>query len=257
MNEPTESVFELDQCPLLLRRAGKGAPLLFLHGALGFPGWLPFFEQLSDRFEVLAPDHPSFGRSPRPPWLDEVGDLALFYLDLVEALGFDGVHVVGHSLGGWIALEMAVRSTARIKTVTLINAAGIRIRGKPILDILVMDSEAITRAAFADPRMIAAQLALPVSPEMQETLARNRIAAARLAWQPRFFNPALRKWLHRVRVPTRIVWGDRDGIIAPEYAAEFQSLIPGSQVVMVPGTAHSPHVEKPEAVLAAIEALAG
>ncbi|MGH7087851.1 MAG: alpha/beta fold hydrolase, partial [Stellaceae bacterium] len=223
MSQPTESVFDLDGCPLLLRRAGTGAPLLFLHGAMGFPGWLPFFDRLSDRFQVLAPDHPSFGRSPTPPWLDEVGDLALFYLDLVEALGFDGVHLVGHSMGGWIALEMAVRSTAGIKTLTLINAAGIRIKGKPILDLLVMDREELTRAAFADPRMVESQLAMPLTPEMQETLAKNRIAAARLAWQPRFFNPHLRKWLHRVRVPTRIVWGDRDGIIAPDYAAASET----------------------------------
>ena len=81
-------------------------------------------------------------------------------------------------------------------------------------------------------------------------MAQNRVAAARLAWQPRFFNPHLRKWLHRVTVPTRIVWGDRDGIIPPDYAAEFASLIPGAKVTMVPGTAHSPHIEKPEAVLA-------
>jgi pimeloyl-ACP methyl ester carboxylesterase len=91
-----------------------------------------------------------------------------------------------------------------------------------------------------------------LTPEMQQVLALNRVAAARLAWQPRFFNPQLRKWLHRVTVPTRIIWGDRDGIIPPDYAAEFQALIPGSTVTMVPGTGHAPHLEKPEAALAAM-----
>lgn len=252
MSEPSESVFALHDCRLLLRRAGKGPPLLFLHGAEGFPGWVPFFDRLSDRFEVIAPDHPSFGRSSTPPWLDDVGDLAYFYLELLEALGLEGVSLVGHSLGGWIALEIAVRSTARVRSLTLMNAAGIRIRGKPIADVLVMDREELVRAGFADPRIVADQLALTMTPEMQETFARNRIAAARLAWQPRFFNPNLRKWLHRVRVPTHIIWGDRDGIIPPDYAAEFQSLIPGSEIVMVSGTAHSPHIEKPDAVLSAI-----
>jgi pimeloyl-ACP methyl ester carboxylesterase len=257
MTEPTESVFELNGCRLLLRRAGAGAPLLFLHGASGFPGWLPFFERLSDRFAVAAPDHPSFGRSSMPEWLDAVGDLAYFYLDLIEALGWDGVHLVGHSLGGWIALEMAVRSSERIKTLTLIDAAGIRIKGKPIADVLVMDREDLIRGGFADPAVVAAQLAIEMTPELQETFAKNRVAAARLAWQPRFFNPHLAKWLHRVRVPTQIVWGDRDGIIAPDYAAEFQRLIPHAEMVMVPGTAHSPHVEKPDAVFNAIAALTG
>ncbi|HXQ49980.1 MAG TPA: alpha/beta fold hydrolase [Stellaceae bacterium] len=255
MAQPTESILELDGCRLLLRRAGHGAPLLFLHGANGFPGWLRFFDALSDRFEVIAPDHPSFGRSSTPDWLDEVGDLAYFYLDLIDALGLDGVHLVGHSMGGWIACELAVRSAARLKTLTLIDAAGIRIKGKPIADILVMDREDVVRAAFADPKMIEMQLAMSLTPAMQEQLALNRVAAARLAWQPRFFNPHLRKWMHRIAVPTRIVWGDRDGIIPPDYAAAFQALIPGSTVVMVAGTAHSPHVEKPEAVLDAIAAL--
>src|SRR6202167_4761506 len=122
MAQPHETMVDCRGCRLLLRRAGAGAPLLFLHGANGFPAWLPFFETLSDRFEVLAPDHPSFGRSTTPAWLDEVGDLAYFYLDLLDTLGLDGFHVVGHSLGGWIALELAIRSTARVKTLTLIDA---------------------------------------------------------------------------------------------------------------------------------------
>jgi len=120
----------------------------------------------------------------------------------------------------------------------------------------VMDREDVVRLAVADPKQVADQLAMPLTPEMQEQMALNRVAAARLAWQPRFFNPHLGKWLHRVSVPTRIVWGERDGIIPPDYAARFQSLIPGSQVVMVPGAAHSPHVEQPGAVLDALKALA-
>ncbi len=256
MAQPHETIVDRRGCRLLLRRAGAGAPLLFLHGANGFPGWLPFFEALSDRFDVLAPDHPSFGRSTTPPWLDEVGDLAYFYLDLMDALRLDAVHLVGHSLGGWIALELAIRSTARVKTLTLIDAAGIRIKGKPIADILVMDREDLVHAAFADPRFVEQQLGLSLTPEIQEQIALNRVAAARLAWQPRFFNPHLHKWLHRVTVPTAIVWGEHDGIVPPDYAAAFQSLIPGSRVTMVAGASHSPHVERPEAVLEAIAALA-
>jgi pimeloyl-ACP methyl ester carboxylesterase len=256
MAQPSETMIDCRSCRVLLRRAGAGAPLLYLHGAIGFPGWLPFFDRLSQRFEVLAPDHPSFGRSTTPEWLDEVGDLAYFYLDLIDALRLDGVHLVGHSLGGWVALELAVRSTARIRTLTLLDSAGIRIKGKPMPDILVMDREETTRLAFADPRMVERILATPLTPEMQEQFARDRVAAARLAWQPRFFNPHLRKWLHRVTVPTQIVWGEHDGIIPPDYAAEFQKLIPGAKLLMVPGAAHSPHVETPEIVLDAIAALA-
>jgi len=86
------------------------------------------------------------------------------------------------------------------------NSAGIRIKGKPVVDLLVMDREELLTLAVADPQQRAEQIAMTLTPEMQQTLAQNRVAAARLAWQPRFFNPHLRKWLHRVTVPTRIVW---------------------------------------------------
>ncbi len=256
MPVPRETFAECDGCRLLLRRAGSGPALLFLHGAMGFPGWLPFFDRLANDFDVLAPDHPSFGRSTTPDWLGEIGDLAYFYLDLIERLGLERVHLIGHSMGGWIALEMAIRSQQRIGTLMLLNSAGIRIKGKPIADILVMDRADTTRLAIADPKLVEAALTLPLTPEMEQTLAQNRVSAARLAWQPRFFNPNLQKWLHRIRVPTTIVWGDRDGIIPPDYAAAFAELIPGARVVMVEGAAHSPHVEKPDAVLGAIAALA-
>ncbi len=256
MAEPTETMIDCRGCRVRLRRAGTGAPLLYLHGANGFLEWLPFFDRLSDQFEVIAPDHPSFGRSTTPNWLDDIGDMAYFYLDLIDALRLDGIHLVGHSMGGWLALEMVIRSTARIRTLTLIDSAGIRIKGKPIADILVMDREDIVRAAFADPKLVAEQLALTLTPQMQEQIVANRVAAARLAWQPRFFNPQLGKWLHRVTVPTRIVWGEHDGIIAPDYAAAFQALIPGAEVVMVPDAAHSPQIERPGIVLATITALA-
>src|ERR1700676_4361794 len=86
---------------------GEGAtPLLFLHGAGGHTGWMAFLEELTARFDVLAPEHPGFGQSDAPVWLDEGGDVAFFYLDLLQALGLDRVHLVGTSLGGWIAAEL-------------------------------------------------------------------------------------------------------------------------------------------------------
>jgi pimeloyl-ACP methyl ester carboxylesterase len=256
MAEPKETTLKLDGCDLFVRRAGNGPPLLFLHGARGFPGWLPFFQSLSERFDVIVPDHPGFGRSSVPDWLDDVGDLAYFYQDLLAHLNLSSVHLVGHSIGGWMALEIAVRSTQRLKTLTLINSAGIRIKGKPIANIFIMDREESARAAFADPKLIAAQLDMPMTPELQETMVKNQAATARLAWQPRLFNPKLHKWLHRVTIPTLIVWGDKDGIIPPDYAAAFNEAIAGSRVTMVPGVAHSPHVENPAAVLDAITKLA-
>src|SRR5258708_37352538 len=103
----------------LFRGGPKGAQsLVFLHGAGGHTGWMAFLEELSQRFAVFAPEHPGFGQSDDPPWLDQVSDLAYFYLDLLKALGLERVHLMGTSLGGWIAAELAVRDTAGLARLT-------------------------------------------------------------------------------------------------------------------------------------------
>src|ERR1044071_1579546 len=116
-----------------------GAPVVFLHGAGGHTGWMAFLDELAGRFAVFAPEHPGFGRSDDPPWLDGIDDLAYFHLDLLKALGLDRVHLVGTSLGGWVAAEMAVRSTARLASLTLVGAVGITTaNGETIPDIFRM-----------------------------------------------------------------------------------------------------------------------
>src|SRR5947207_14853147 len=133
-----------------LFRGGSGQPLVFLHGAGGHTGWMAFLAELSTRFEVFVPEHPGFGQSDDPLWLDEVGDLAFFYLDLLQALGLDRVHLMGTSLGGWIAAEMAVRTTARLASLTLVGAVGITAQGETIPDIFRMPVEENLRRFYAD-----------------------------------------------------------------------------------------------------------
>ena len=102
-------------CSVNVMRGGKGPPLLFLHGAGGAGVWLPFMAALSEHYDVIVPDHPGFGRSDTPEWLDALSDLAYFYLDFIEALDLDQLHLIGNSLGGWIAAEIAVRNTSRLR----------------------------------------------------------------------------------------------------------------------------------------------
>jgi pimeloyl-ACP methyl ester carboxylesterase len=92
-----------------LHRAGRGQKVLFLHGAGGVPQWLPFFDTLAERYELLVPEHPGFGGSDDPAWIHSMSDLAMFYLDLVEAAGLDRIHLIGNSLGGWLAAEILIR----------------------------------------------------------------------------------------------------------------------------------------------------
>lgn len=240
----TESTVTVTGCKMHLRRAGSGQPVLFLHGAGGIPAWLPCFDQMSDSFDLLVPDHPSFGRSETPEWLDDMSDLAYFYLDFLKQLDLTDVHVVGQSLGGWLGLEMAVRSTDRIKSLTLVGSAGIRIKGAPAADIFMMAPEDLVRALYVDQSLADKVLSHEPSEEELDIQILNRVATARLGWQPRLFNPSLRKWLHRVDVPVHVVWGDQDKIIPPAYAGEFKKLLDGASVTMIEGTGHLPHVEK-------------
>src|SRR5579883_2512773 len=103
MPEHHQSFVDIRGCRINLLRGGKGSPLLYLHGGGGGGIWLPFLDKLAQRFDVLAPEHPGFGRSDTPSWLDNLSDLAYFYLDVLEALELERVHLVGHSFGGWIA----------------------------------------------------------------------------------------------------------------------------------------------------------
>src|SRR5215471_13251975 len=202
---------------------------------------------------VIVPDHPGFGASEAPTWIDEVSDVAYCYLDAIEALGLSGVHVVGQSLGGWIALEMAVRSTERLRSLTLISAAGIHVKGVPKTDIFMIDPEEQARLAYVDPKIGGEAAARAGADKYQDLAILNRVASARFGWQPRFFNPRLERWLHRVNVPTHVIWGDGDRIIPPAYAEAFHRLIPGSTLTMIPNAGHLPHVEQAAAVAQAMQ----
>jgi pimeloyl-ACP methyl ester carboxylesterase len=245
---------DVNGCKLSLRRGGKGVPLIYLHGTDGLAQWPAILDTLAERFDVIVPDHPGFGGSEVPGWIDDVSDLAYLYLDAIEALGLSGVHVVGQSLGGWIALEMAVRSTQRLRSLTLISAAGIHVKGVPKADVFMIDPEEQARLAYADSD-IGEQAAERAAAEKYQDLAiLNRIASARFGWQPRFFNPRLERWLHRVNVPTHVIWGDDDRIIPPAYADAFHRLIPGSTLTMIPNAGHLPHIERASAVAQAMAA---
>jgi pimeloyl-ACP methyl ester carboxylesterase len=243
----TETTVEVRGVKLHLRRGGTGTSVLFLHGPQGFAGSEAALERLAQRHDVLAPDHPGFGQSDAPDWLDDVPDLAFFYLDLLAALQLDKVAIVGHSLGGWIALEMAVRSTQRIGTLVLAAAAGIRIKGVPRTDMFIHTQDELARLLFAGDGHAQWAAEQQATPELQEIFDKNRFAAAKLCWQPRLFDPKLEKWLHRIDRPTRILWGEEDKIIPPAYGRRLAELIGGASLATIPRAGHLLHVEAPDA----------
>jgi pimeloyl-ACP methyl ester carboxylesterase len=234
----------------LLRGGRDGAPpLVFLHGAGGHTGWMGFLDALAEDFAVFAPEHPGFGHSDDPPWLDEVGDLAYFYLDFLAALGLDRVHLIGTSLGGWIAAELAVRDQTRLASLTLVCAVGITANGKPIDDIFRMSVEENLRRFYADAERAARRLG-DMGRLDANLLVKNRTTVTRLAYRPRFYNPNLAKWLHRITVPTLLVWGDKDGLVPPRFGEAYRAAIPGSRLVVLENAGHAPFDEQRDAFLA-------
>jgi pimeloyl-ACP methyl ester carboxylesterase len=227
------------------------SPLVFLHGAGGHTGWMAFLEELSRDRPVVAPEHPGFGQSDDPAWLDEVGDLAYFYLDFLAALELDRVHLVGTSLGGWIAAELAVRDCARLASLTLVGAVGITAGGQPIADIFRMQVDENLRRFYADPVRAERRLGDLAKVDM-EAVAKNRATVTRLAYRPRFYNPNLAKWLHRISVPTLLVWGDRDGLVPPAFGEAYRESIRQARLVVIENAGHAPFDEQKDAFLAAL-----
>jgi pimeloyl-ACP methyl ester carboxylesterase len=230
-----------------MRRGGSGPPLLYLHGANGLPVWLPLFEQFAKHFEVIVPEHPGFGASDNPPWLRNIGDLAMYYLDFIDGLSPYPVHLVGASLGGWAAAELAVRNCSRLASLSLLAPAGLRVKGLPSGDNFIWDQEEAIRNLYHDQSIAERVLAMPMSEEDADLALTNRYAATKFGWEPRWFNPALERWLHRISVPTLIMWGENDKLFPAAYAKRWNERIPGSRLEIVPQCGHALSMEKPDA----------
>jgi pimeloyl-ACP methyl ester carboxylesterase len=241
-----QSFIEVDGCRVNLRRGGSGQPLLYLHGASGAPAIMPFMEKLAGRFDVLVPEHPGYGLSDEPGWLENIHDAAYFYLDFLKQLELENVVVVGSSMGGWMAMEVAVRDTSRLASLVLVSPAGISAPGVQPADIFLLSNEELVRSLFFDQRLAEARLAEPVTPEAIDLALKNKHTTARLAWEPRLFDPFLPKWLHRIDVPVKIIWGREDRILPVAFMDEYKRLIPKAQTHVVEGAGHLPQAEKPE-----------
>lgn len=253
MAEHKAERISINGCSIEMLSGGGGDTLLFLHGAGGIKGWAPYLDGLADNFHVLAPSHPGFGASDNPDWLDNMSDMAFFYLDLIEELDLRDFHLVGNSLGGWLASEVAVRSAHRLKTLTLVSAAGLRVVGVPMGDLFMWSEEERARNTFYDQSMAEERLAVTLSDEEKDVQLQNYFTTGKLSWSPRFHNPDLEKWLHRIKVPTMIMWGDSDKVFPPVYGEAYQAAIPGSELRIIPQCGHLPHQEKLPEFLACID----
>ena len=241
-------------------RAGSGRPLLFLHSGAG-PDWhsRDHLSLLSARFEVIAPFHPGFGRHERPRHFRSVDDLADFYLDLLEAMSLEDVVLAGAGFGGWIASEIAVRSTARLGRLVLAAPYGIKVGGvedRDFVDFHMLEPAERTRAEFVDPRYATLSYN-GKSDEELTVLARGAESEAFYGWSPFMHNPQLIHWLHRIDVPTLILRGREDRFITRANHDAYLDRIADSRMVLIDQAASHPHLDAPQAFAAAIAEFAG
>jgi pimeloyl-ACP methyl ester carboxylesterase len=233
---------------------GAKPPLLFLHAEEYFEQHALFLQRLEETWRLIVPRHPGFGRSELSRDFRSVDDLAFLYLDLMDQLGLEHPVVVGASFGGWIALEMAVRCPERIDHLVLIGPAGVKFgtryeRG--FADIYQMANDEVRRLTFADPDRWAPDYRA-MTEEQLASVARDRQSTVHYAWRPYMHNPGLRKWLHRVRMPTLVACGGQDGVISPQSARALADALPNARLAVIDKAGHYPQIEQVDAVLRAI-----
>jgi pimeloyl-ACP methyl ester carboxylesterase len=238
--------------PVRLLSGGAGPALVFLHGAGGAGRWLPFQEHLARRFAVEFPSHPGHGGSPAADWIEHISDLAFHYLDLLDALGLERVHLVGASFGGWIAAEIAVMASHRLRSLVLIDPVGIKVEGWIYPFLFAMELPELVSTVFHD---VSAALALAPRDQSPDTileLARERSALARVGWSPYLYDPLLRRRLHRIAAPTLLCWGAYDRVAPLVCAKVWAAEVPGARLEVFEGSGHVPHLEEPTLVAAAV-----
>jgi pimeloyl-ACP methyl ester carboxylesterase len=231
-------------------RQGTGQPLCLLHGGDGPHGLVPLLTRLAERFEVIAPTHPGFAGTAIPEHFDTLEDLVYLYLDLLDVLDLHDVILMGLSMGGWVAAEIAVRTTSRLSQMILVDAVGIKPgdrNTRDIADIFGLPAPEVAQLLWHDPAQ-APSLASMTDEQVTE-LAGDRIAHAMYTWEPYMHNPKLRYRLHRINVPTLLLWGASDGVVPVAYAEAYRQLIPGARLAVIPEAGHLPHVEQPDIVL--------
>ena len=252
---PAEEFLELDGGRVHLLRGGTGEPVLFLHAAGGAGTWLPFHGLLaSSGFEVIAPDHPGFGKSDEFPEAEAIDDLVFHYLDVLDALGLDRPHVVGGSFGGWIAAELAVYAPHRIGSLTLLSAAGLRLPEHPATDLFLLPPARLPEVLFHNPPPPAPAPPPGAAPDLDAIIAAYREATslARFSWVPFLSDPKLERRLRRITAPALVVAPSDDRVIPVEHAKRYAERIAGAEYSEVPDCGHAMYFEKPEQFASAV-----
>ena len=253
-DDPSTATYQVatssGEVPVTVTQRGQGRPVLLLHGGAGPDSVAGFAGLLAERFpvQVLTPVHPGFDGTPRPAGLDSARKLGELYRNLLGQLGLTGVTVLGSSIGGWIAAELALAAPDRVARLVLLDAAGLVSAGHPVADYFSMTLDQVFDVSFAHPdryRIDPAKLT-----DGQRAVAAGNRAALEVYAGRSMADPGLAARLAGLTVPTLVIWGEADRMVTPAYGQEYAAAIPGADFRLVPDAGHLPQLEAPEAVLA-------
>jgi pimeloyl-ACP methyl ester carboxylesterase len=256
MNNPPRLI-DIAGITVELRRGGSGTPVLVIHGELGVPGWLESFAQLAEHHDVIVPSLPGYGRSTRPDWIMGVHDLATWVTWFARDIDLrTPVNVIGCSLGGWVAAEIATVAPQFFNKMVLVGAMGIKPEQGEIFDYFLESGLTGLRRAFHRPEQSSAFMRYwgnEWTPEETDLVEQHREMTCRIAWKPYMHSLTLRHLLPGVSTPTLLLWGGEDAITPINSGEIYQRAIPRSRLVVIENCGHMPEMEKPTEFAGLIE----
>jgi len=241
----SETVMEVAGVRLHLARGGGGRPVLVLHHDIGSPQQLDFYDELANRFDVIIPHHPGYGKSERPQWLRSVRDVAVMYQSLLAELGVDRPSLIGLGFGGWIAAEMATMAPREFHRLVLVGAMGLKPPDGDILDQAIVSYLDYARAGFHDQAAFA-KVYGDVSTDQLVEWDLCREMCFRIAWKPYMYSQTLPHLLAGVRTPALVVWGDDDKVVPRSAGERYAGLLPKARLAMVRAAGHCVEMERPD-----------
>ena len=253
----TVTVDGIGPVPVTVTQRGEGHPYLLLHGGAGPQSVDGLADLLAteEPARVIVPTHPGFGGTARPEGLDSMRSLARVYAGLLDELGLTGVTVVGNSIGGWIAAEIALLGSPRVSGVVLVDAAGLVVPDYPAPDFFSLTMDQVAELSYYRPD--AFRLDVDHMPDAVKAMMTGNRAALAIYGGPAMADPGLLDRLPDITVPVLVIWGEADRMIPVEHGQAYAKAIPGARFHVIKEAGHLPQLETPDRLLAAVRDFAG
>lgn len=255
------NLLDVDGIAIRYVRFGHGTPLVYLHSSVGEAGALPVFDALAAAgFEVIAPELPGFGQSAAEPVWQHISDVVFTLRRILDLLDVPRAVLVGSSLGGWLAAELAIWFPERVRALALLAPFGLRIDDAPIFQIFGAENDDLLPRLLARPADLPTHLA-PALPDedpfaLPIHLYRALAATAQIGWNPFLHDPRLVQRLGLITAPTLVVRGERDGILPAAHTTAYAAAIPGAHLALLADCGHLPALEDPAEITQLLTAIA-